>query len=104
MEKKFLFVVVLLIDIIVCFEKLIFIDIYREDLNNFVLFDWCKNVLVVKKRKGKVFFKIYDKVMFVKNLVKNVKKENVIFVLVMEILRFKFEILLIMSSLVKNEV
>lgn len=99
-----MFVVVLLSDIIVCFEKLIFIDIYREDLNNFVLFDWCKNVLVVKKRKGKVFFKIYDKVMFVKNLVKNVKKENVIFVLVMEILRFKFEILLIMSSLVKNEV
>ena len=90
-------------DIIARLEKLVFTDTYREDLNNRVLSDQHKNALAAKKRKGKAPSKIHDKATFVKNPVKNAKKEDTNSVPVTEIPRLKPEILPTTSSTVKNE-
>lgn len=90
-------------DIIARLEKLVFTDTYREDLNNRALSHQHKNALTSKKRKGKAPSKIHDKATFVKNPVKNAKKEDANSVPVTEIPRLKPEVLPTTSGTEKNE-
>lgn len=102
-EKKLPFAAVSSSDIITRLEKLVFSDTYREELYNRALSDQNKSIRAAKKRKGNASSKTHDKATFVKNPVKNNKKEDSNSVPVTEIPRLKPEILPTTSSTKKSE-